>query len=88
VSRISAASSAERKRERSPAANGFGPLVMAPALRRSLIRLRVASVMPMASSVNGLPLGPIVSAPAFTARAASGTSAVTTTLPGPARSAI
>ena len=49
-------SSAERNRERSAAANGFGPLVMAPALRRSLIRLRVASVMPMASSVKGLPV--------------------------------
>ena len=81
-------SSADRKAERSRGENGFGPPVTAPAERRSSIRLRVASVRPMESSVKTRPFGAMTLAPAFTARLASGISAVTTILPGTARSAI
>jgi hypothetical protein len=42
----------------------------------------------MLSVVNGRPLGARAAAPAFSARSASGMSAVTTTSPEPARSAI
>jgi hypothetical protein len=52
------------------------------------MRLRVASAMPMEASVKGRPLGAITSAPAFTQRAARGTSVVITIEPRPARSAI
>ena len=51
-----------------------GPPVTSPDERRSVIRLRTASVMPIDCSVNGLPLGAITSAPAFTQRLASGIS--------------
>ena len=81
MSRTTAWSSAARKLERSRGANGFGPLVIAPALRRLSIRLRVASVMPIESLVNARPFGAMTSAPAFTQRLASGTSAVTTMSP-------
>ena len=40
------------------------------------MRLRTASVIPIDSSVNGLPFGAITSAPAFTQRLASGMSEV------------
>ena len=47
-------SSAARKLERSRGANGFGPPVISPALRSESIRLRVASIMPIDSSVKRL----------------------------------
>ena len=81
-------SSAERNAERSRGANDFGPPVTSPDERKSVIRLRTASVMPIDSSVNGLPFGAITSAPALTQRLASGISAVITMSPLPARSAI
>ena len=81
-------SSAERNAERSCGENDFGPPVISPEERRSVIRLRIASVMPIDSSENGLPFGAITSAPALTQRLARGMSAVTTMSPGPARSAI
>ena len=59
-----------------------------PLARRSVIRLRTANVMPIESSVKGLPVGAITTAPAFTHRLASGTSDVTTISPVVARSAI
>ena len=81
-------SSAARKLERSRGVNGFGPPVISPALRNESIRLRVAKVMPIESAVKTRPFGAMASAPAFTARLASGTSAVITIAPAPARSAI
>ena len=65
--------------ERSMRANGLGPPVISPAERKLSIRLRVASVMPMELSENGLPFGASAMPPAFTTRDASGTSAVTQT---------
>src|SRR5271156_6350610 len=88
VSRTMAWSSAARKLERSRGANGFGPPVISPALRSESIRLRVASVMPIESAVKSLPFGAMTVVPDFTQRLASGTSAVITTSPRPARSAI
>src|ERR1700733_11128717 len=76
-----ARSSADRKLERSRGENDFGPLVISPALRSESIRLRVASVMPIESSVKARPVGAIAAAPAFTQRLASGMSAVITMLP-------
>ena len=70
------------------AENDFGPPVTSPDERRSVIRLRTASVMPIDCSVNGLPFGAITSAPALTQRLASGMSDVMTISPLPARSAI
>ena len=49
-------------------ANGFGPPVTATALRSESNRLRVASVMPIESSLNGLPFGASTAAPFFTQR--------------------
>ena len=46
-SRSSARSSADRKAERSRGPNGGGPDVVAPAERKSVRRLRVASADPM-----------------------------------------
>ncbi len=69
-------SSADRNAERSRGANDLGPPVTSPDDRRSVIRLRTASVIPMDCSVNGLPFGAITAAPALTQRLASGTSAV------------
>ncbi len=63
-------SSADRNAERSRGANDLGPPVTSPEERRSVIRLRTASVMPIDCSVNGLPFGAITSAPAFTQRLA------------------
>ena len=88
VRRTMAWSSAARKPERSRGENGFGPPVISPAERSESISLRVASVMPIESAVKRLPFGAITSAPALTARLASGTSAVMTISPAPARSAI
>src|SRR5262245_44281038 len=56
-SRTMARSSADRKAERSFGVKGGGPPVTAPAERRSSIRLRVASVMPIESSVKLRPVG-------------------------------
>ena len=81
-------SSADRNAERSRGANDLGPPVTSPEERRSVIRLRTASVMPIDCSVNGLPFGAITSAPALTQRLASGISEVMTISPWPARSAI
>ena len=81
-------SSAERKLERSRGENGFGPPVISPALRSESIRLRVANVSPIESLVKARPFGAITSAPALMQRLASGTSAVMTMSPRPARSAI
>ncbi len=53
-----ARSSADRKAERSRCEKGLGPPVTAPADRKSSIRLRVASVMPIESSVKARPVGP------------------------------
>src|ERR1700720_4252463 len=72
---------AERKLERSRGENDFGPLVVSPALRNESIRLRVASAMPIDSSVKIRPVGAIATAPAFTHRLASGMSAVITMSP-------
>ena len=58
------------KTRASRGANGFGPPVISPALRSEVIRLRVASVMPMKSSVNARPFGAMTAAPAFTQRLA------------------
>ena len=55
-------SSADRNAERSRGANDLGPPVTSPEERRSVIRLRTASVMPIDCSVNGLPFGAITSA--------------------------
>ena len=52
-----ATSSALRNAERSFGENGFGPPETSPMARRSSIRLRVASAMPMEASVNGRPVG-------------------------------
>src|SRR5262245_23520861 len=87
-SRTSAWSRADKKFERSRGPNGFGPPVISPAERKESIRLRVASAMPIESSVKARPVGASTVAPAFTQRPASGTSAVTTTAPCPARAAI
>ena len=81
-------SSVDRNVERSRGEYDFGPPVTSPAERKSVIRLRTASVIPIDSSVNALPLDAITSAPAFTQRLASGISEVMTISPGPARSAI
>jgi hypothetical protein len=77
-------SSADRNAERSRGANDLGPPVTSPDERKSVIRLRTASVMPIDCSVNGLPFGAITSAPAFTQRLASGISEVMTISPRPA----
>src|SRR3954454_9567001 len=45
--------SASRKRDLSAAENGFGPRVISPAERRSSMRLRVASAIPIELSVKG-----------------------------------
>ena len=66
----------------------LGPPVTSPDDRKSVIRLRTASVIPIDCSVNGLPFGAITSAPAFTQRLASGISEVMTISSFPARSAI
>src|ERR1700676_36023 len=79
--RTMAWSSAERKLERSRGENAFGPLVISPALRSESIRLRVASVMPIDSSVKARPVGAIAAAPAFTERLASGRAAAITMSP-------
>ena len=76
-------SSADRNVERSRGAKDLGPPVTSPDERRSVIRLRTASVMPIDCSVNGLPFGAITSAPAFTQRLASGISEVMTISPLP-----
>src|SRR6202022_1459362 len=65
-------SSADRNAERSRGANDLGPPVTSPDDRKSVIRLRTASVIPIDCSVNGLPLGAITSAPAFTPPLAAG----------------
>src|SRR5439155_10816516 len=52
-------SSADKNAERSRGEYDFGPPVTSPDERRSVIRLRTASVMPMDCSVNGLPFGAI-----------------------------
>jgi len=62
--------------------------VAAPAERRLVSRSRVASAIPIESSSNGLPVGPITVAPLRTDRAAKGMSAVMTMSLGPARSTI
>jgi hypothetical protein len=54
-----ACSSADKNAERSREANDLGPPVTSPEERRSVIRLRTASVMPIDCSVNGLPFGAI-----------------------------
>lgn len=84
-----ASSSACKNLDRSAFANGAGPPVM-PSMpaRRSAIMARVAMAPPMEALVNGLPLLPITTAPAFRHRSASNMSAVITTLRGPACSAI
>ena len=74
-------SSADRNAERSRGEYDFGPPVTSPDERRSVIRLRTASVMPIDCSVNGLPFGAITSAPALTQRLASGMSEVMTISP-------
>src|SRR3954452_19367762 len=83
-----AASSAPKKRERSCRVNGWPPPRISPASRRLVIRLRVARSAPIESGVNGRPFGAMTRAPRFTQRSASGTSAVTTMSPSPARSTI
>ena len=87
-SRVTARSSADRNREiscrvkrRRAARGGAGQ-------RKSVSRSRVASAMPIESSVNGLPVGPITVAPFFTQRPASGISAVMTMSLGVTRSTI
>ncbi len=52
--------------------------MVAPAERRSVSKSRVAKAMPIESSVNGLPVGPITVARLRTQRPASGISAVMT----------
>ena len=74
-------SSVDRNVERSRGAKDFGPPVTSPDERRSVMRLRTASVMPIDCSVNGLPFGAITSAPALTQRLASGMSEVMTISP-------
>ena len=49
---------------------------------------RIATALPIELVVKGLPVGPITAAPAFRQRSASNMSAVTTTSPGVAVSAI
>ena len=61
--RVTARSSADRNREISWRLKGGGPRVVAPAERKSVNRSRVASAMPIESSVNGLPVGPITPRP-------------------------
>src|ERR1700710_879644 len=61
-------SSADRNAERSRGAKDLGPPVTSPDERRSVIKLRTASVIPIDCSVNGLPFGASTSAPAFTQR--------------------
>src|SRR5205814_8339510 len=80
--------SADKNVERSRGANDFGAPVTSPDERKSVIRLRTASVMPIDCSVNGFPFGAITSAAALTQRLASGISDVITISPLPARSAI
>ena len=50
-------SSADRNAERSRGANDLGPPVTSPDERRSVMRLRTASVMPIDCSENGFPFG-------------------------------
>ena len=83
-----ARSSVDKKLDRSRGWKGFGPPVTCPADRKSSIKLRVASAMPMESSVRRRPLGAMTSAPAFILRCANGMSAVMTISPRVTRSAI
>ena len=74
---------------RSAAANGRPPPWRnGSAARRSAIRSRIASRSPTFRAVKAEPSGASARAPRSTQRAASGTSAVTQTSPGPIRSAI
>src|SRR5690606_13197789 len=85
----SARSSAAAKRARSALAKARPPPCRnGSAARRSAIRSRVASALPMLAGVSALPSCLSTPAPAATHFAARGMSAVTTTSPGPARSAI
>lgn len=78
-----ASSRAERKRDLSLAAIGFGPPDTSPMARSCCISSRVAIAMPIESLVKGLPVEPIAIAPAARQRLASGMSAVMTIEVGP-----
>src|SRR5580704_17030971 len=81
-------SSADRKAERSRGENAGGPPPIWPVSRRSAIRLRMASAMPIDASVNGRPFVAMTLEPALRQRLASGVSLVTTMTAGSARWAI
>ena len=77
-----------KNRERSLGCIGDGPGGARPDCRSSSAKLRAASASPTVSAVHARPLGLSAIAPHATQRAASGTSAVTQTSPGPMTSAM